>query len=168
MLIPFLVFSDLACHFEDNLLIFLIYETNLDDSADSSNSSVRGYLLLSWKDSVTDTLGLAVCVKEELLLHSSYLKKAPRILIYVFDWLQFIQFLPFFTLSFNNFVLFIVFNAIASNIDEFLSINPFANVFVFGDLNVHYKDWLTYCQTTLPGWLAFLLGSLSVNLSTLF
>ena len=113
-------------------------------------------------------LGLAVYVKEELRLHSSYLKKAPRILIYVFDWLQFIQFLPFFTLSFNNFVLFIVFNAIASNIDEFLSINPFANVFVFGDLNVHYKDWLTYCQTTLPGWLAFLLGSLSVNLSTLF
>ena len=28
--------------------------------------------------------------------------------------------------------------------DEVLSINPFANVFVFGDFNIHHKDWLTY------------------------
>ena len=28
--------------------------------------------------------------------------------------------------------------------DEVLSINPSANVFVFGDFNVHHKDWLTY------------------------
>ena len=26
------------------------------------------------------------------------------------------------------------------NIDELLSINPSANVFVFGDFNVHHKD----------------------------
>ena len=37
-----------------------------------------------------------------------------------------------------------VFDSISSNIDEVLSINPFANVFVFGDFNVHHKDWLTY------------------------
>ena len=36
-----------------------------------------------------------------------------------------------------------VFDPISSNIDEVLSINPFA-VFVFGDFNVHHKDWLTY------------------------
>ena len=28
--------------------------------------------------------------------------------------------------------------------DEVLSINPSANVFFFGDFNVHHKDWLTY------------------------
>ena len=37
-----------------------------------------------------------------------------------------------------------VFDSISSNIDEILSINPSANVFVFEDFNVHHKDWLTY------------------------
>ena len=63
-----------------------------------------------------------------------------------------------------------------------VSINPSANVFVFGDFNVHYKDWLTYSggtdrpgepfiiflsQMTLLRWLAFLLGCLTVNLTVL-
>ena len=38
--------------------------------------------------------------------------------------------------------------SISSNIDEVLSINPSANVFVFGDFNVHHKDWLTYSGGT--------------------
>ena len=43
-----------------------------------------------------------------------------------------------------------VFDSISSNIDEVLSINPSANVFVFG--GVHYKDWLTYSgRTDRPG-----------------
>ena len=37
-----------------------------------------------------------------------------------------------------------VFDSISSNLDEVLSIIPTANVFVFGDSNVHHKDWLTY------------------------
>ena len=37
-----------------------------------------------------------------------------------------------------------VFDSILPNIDQILSINPSANVFVFGDFNVHQKDWLTY------------------------
>ena len=41
-----------------------------------------------------------------------------------------------------------VFDSISSNIDEFLSINPSANAFVFGDFNVHHKDWLTYSGGT--------------------
>ena len=36
-----------------------------------------------------------------------------------------------------------IFDSISSNIDEVLSINPSADVFVFGDFNVHHKDWLT-------------------------
>ena len=34
--------------------------------------------------------------------------------------------------------------SVSSNIDEVISINPSANVFVFGDFNAHHKDWLTY------------------------
>ena len=45
-----------------------------------------------------------------------------------------------------------VFDSISSNIDEVLLINPSANVFVFGDFNVHQKDWLTYSSgTDRPG-----------------
>ena len=31
---------------------------------------------------------------------------------------------------------------------RFFSINPSANVFVFGDFNIHHKDWLTYSSGT--------------------
>ena len=41
-----------------------------------------------------------------------------------------------------------VFDSISYNTDEVLSINPSANVVVFGDFNVHHKDWLTYSGGT--------------------
>ena len=49
-----------------------------------------------------------------------------------------------------------VFDSISSNTDEVLSINPSANVFVFGDFNVYHKDWLTYSGGTgRPGELCY-------------
>ena len=49
-----------------------------------------------------------------------------------------------------------VFDSISSNIDEVLWINPSANIFVFGDFNVHYKDWLPYSGgTDQPGELCY-------------
>ena len=49
-------------------------------------------------------------------------------------------------------LLCMVFNSISSNIDEALSINPSADVFVFGDFNIYHKDWLTYSSgTDRPG-----------------
>ena len=41
-------------------------------------------------------------------------------------------------------LLSMVFDSISSNMDEVLSINPTANVFFFGDFNVHHKDWFDY------------------------
>ena len=41
-----------------------------------------------------------------------------------------------------------VFDSVLSNIDEVLSINLSANVFVFGDFDIHHKDWLTYSGGT--------------------
>ena len=66
-----------------------------------------------------------------------------------------------------------VFDSISFNLDAVLSIDPSANVFVFGDFNVHHKYWLTFGRTDRPGelcynflsqttllrWLTFLLGS---------
>ena len=48
-----------------------------------------------------------------------------------------------FPLSITFFSFVHGFNSVSSNIDEVLSIIPSA-VFVFGDFNVHHKDWLTY------------------------
>ena len=74
-----------------------------------------------------------------------------------------------------------VFDSVSFNIDETLSINPFA-VFVFGDFNVHHDGWVTFsgktdrpvqvccnfiAQMTLLKWLNFLLGSLTVALTVL-
>ena len=44
--------------------------------------------------------------------------------------------------------LYTVFDSISYNTDDFLSISPSANAFVFGDLNVRLKDWLTYSGRT--------------------
>ena len=60
------------------------------------------------------------------------------------------------TLSITFSALCTVFDSISSNIDEVLSINPSANVFVFGDYNTHHKDWLTYSVgTDRPGALSY-------------
>ena len=40
------------------------------------------------------------------------------------------------------------FDTIAFNIDEVLSINPSACMFVFGDFNIHHKDWFTFTGGT--------------------
>ena len=49
-------------------------------------------------------------------------------------------------------MLSIVFDSILFNIDEVLSMSSSANVFIFGDFNIHHKDWLTYSSgTDRPG-----------------
>ena len=50
-----------------------------------------------------------------------------------------------------------VFDAIISNIDGVLSINPSPYVFVFGDFNVYNKDWVTHSgQTGRSGELCYI------------
>ena len=60
--------------------ILALCETNLDDSIDSGNFSVRGYLLLTRKDSVTHMHGLAVYKKG-----LPFTQKTLGILTYIFD-----------------------------------------------------------------------------------
>ena len=48
------------------------------------------------------------------------------------------------------------FDHVSSKIEDVLSINPSANVFVFEDINVHHKDWLSYFDgTDRPGELCY-------------
>ena len=67
-------FADCESFLESNSPdILALCETNLDDSIDSGNFSVRGYLPLIQKDSSTHIHGLAVYVREGLPLHGTYL-----------------------------------------------------------------------------------------------
>ena len=66
--------------------ILALCETNLDDSIDSGNFSVRGYLPLIQKDSGTHMHGLAVYVKEGLPFAWDL---SLQIFTYVFNWLYF-------------------------------------------------------------------------------
>ena len=60
-------FIDCESFLESNFPnILALCETNLDDSIDSGNFSVKGYLPLIRKDSSTHMHGLAVYVKEGL------------------------------------------------------------------------------------------------------
>ena len=86
--------------------ILALCETILDDSIDSGNFPVIGYLPLIQKDSVTHIHGL------------------------------------------TSLSLCMVFDSISSNIDEVLSIDTSANVFVFRDFNIHHKDLLVYSGGT--------------------
>ena len=82
--------------------ILPLCETNLDDSIDSGNFSVRGYLPLIRKDSSIHMHGLAVYVKEGLFFawDLSLENSADS---YVFDWLYFTQCLTSFS-SINYFL----------------------------------------------------------------
>ena len=55
-----------------------------------------------------------------------------------------------------------VFDSVSSNIDEVLPIDPSTNVCVFGDFNVHHKDWFTYSgENDRPGKLCYNFSTLN-------
>ena len=128
--------------------ILALWETDLDESIGSGNFSVRGYLPLIPKDSTTHMHGLIVYVKDNLpfSLHVS-LENSPD--TYLCFRLALLHSMSYFFFHYRlPSSLCTVFDSISSNIDDVLSINPSANVFVFGDFNVHHKDWLTYSGGT--------------------
>ena len=136
--------------------ILALCETNLDDSHDSGNFSLRAYLPLIWKDSSTYMHSSAVYVKEGLPFAWDL---SLEISFFLFDsylcfWLALLHsvcyFFPPYQSHFSSLCMF--FDSISSNIDEVLLINPSANIFLFGVFNVHHKDWLTYyVGTDWPG-----------------
>ena len=133
--------------------ILALCETNLNDSIDFGNFSVRGYFPLIRKDSSTHMYGLAVHVKEGLPFARdlSLENSADSYLYFRLALLHSVSYF-FFLYRSPSSSLCTVFDAISSNIDEVLLINPSANVFVYGDFNVHHKDWLTYSGgTDKPG-----------------
>ena len=100
--------------------ILALCETNLDDSIDSDNFSVRGHLPLIQKDSSTHMQGLAVYVKEGLPFAQdiSLENSADSYLCFRLALLHSVSY--FFFLYQSPFSLCTVFDCISSNIDEVL------------------------------------------------
>ena len=121
--------------------IVALWETDLDDSIDSGRFSVRSNLPLIRKDSSTHMHGLAVYVKEGLPFARdlSQENSADCYLCFRLALLHLVSYF-FFLHQLPSSSLYMVFDSISSNIDEVLSINPSANMFVFGNFNVHHKD----------------------------
>ena len=137
--------------------ILALCETNLDDSIDFGNFSVRDYLPLIRKNSVTHMHGLAVYVKEWLYFARdlSLGNSTDSYLCFRLALLHSVSYF-FFLYRSPSPSLCTVFDSILSNIDEVPSINSSANVFVFGGFSVHHKDWLTYSGgTDRPGELCY-------------
>ena len=151
-------FADCESFLESNSPdILALCETNLNDLIDSGNFSVTGYLPLIRKDSSTHKHGLPVYEREGLLLARdlSLEKSADSYLCFRLALLHSVSYF-FFLYRSPSSSLCTAFDSISSNIDKVLSINPSANVFVFGDFNVHHKDWLTYSGgTDRPGELCY-------------
>ena len=137
--------------------ILALCETNLHDPIDSGNFSVRVYLPLIQKDSSTHIHGLEVYVKEGLpFAQDSSLENFAD--SYLCFWLTLLHSVSYFFFLYRSPSLSscTVFDSISSSIDEVPWINLFANAFVFGDLNVHHKDWLSYSGgTDRPGELCY-------------
>ena len=110
---------------------------------------MKGYLPLIQIDSSTHISGLTVYVKEGLPFEwdLSLENSADFYLCFRLALLHSVSYF-FFLYRSPSLSLCMVFYSVSSNIDEVLSINPSANVFVCGDFNVHHKDWLTYSSGT--------------------
>ena len=142
---------------------------------------MRVYLPLIQKDSIIHIHGFAIYVREGLPFDLSLEKHADSYLCFRLALLHSVSYFFFPYLSPSS-SLCTFFYSISSNIDEFLLINSSANVFVFGEFNVHHNNWLTYfggsedlvnsvaiflSQMTSFRWLTFLLRSLTIFLSVL-
>ena len=123
--------------------ILALCETNLDDSIDSGNFFVRGYLLLIRKDSVTHMHGLAIYVIEEFPFAKGTSLENPWDTYCFWPALLHLGFYFFFLLLLSS-SLCTVFDIILSNINEALSTNPSANLFAFENFSIHHKDWPTH------------------------
>ena len=97
-------------------------------------------LTLIGKDSNTHMHGLAVYVREGVPFARD-VSLANSADSYSFFQMALLRSVSYFLFLYQSpsLSLYIVFNYISSNLDELLSINPSARVFVFGDFNVHHK-----------------------------
>ena len=124
-------------------------ETNLEDAVDSNSFIVKGYVPLICKDSTTHMHGLGVFVKEGLPLAWEIALKTlgESYMCFQLALLHSVSYFYFLYRSPSS-PSCSVLDAVSTNIDRVLSKHLTANVFVFGDFNVHHSEWLKYSHGT--------------------
>ena len=161
-----------------------MWDKLLKDSIDSGHTTGRGYFFSIRKNCVAHMHGLAVYVQGELpLARDLSLENSEDYYLYFRQTLFYQMFYHFFLYRSPSSLMCSVFDAISSSIDQVISINSSANLFVFGHFNLYYKDRLTsFGRTDQPSeicynfpshltllcWLTFLSRSLIVTLTVLF
>lgn len=143
-------FSDVESFLYDSAPDFLaLCETNLNPSILDSDFFVRGYLPIIRKDSSTFMHGLGVYVRDNLPISRELTLENPddpfmcfRLsLLHSTSYLYFLYRSP---ASQNCSVI----DSISTSIDSALSLHPSADIFVFGDFNVHHSEWLKHSPST--------------------
>ena len=155
--------------------IFALCETNLDDSIDSGNFFVSGCLPLIQKDSSIHVHGLAVYVKEGLpfALDLSLEKSTDFYFCLWLALLHWVSYVFFFYWSPSSYLCMVSYSIyyliLLFCIDEVFSINLSANVFMFGDFNIHHRTGLLILVELidLVNSVIFLLKKISNNLTQL-
>ena len=106
---------------------------------------MRSYLPLNRKASITHTHGLAVYLKEGLPFVWD-LSLENSVDSYLCFWMALFHSVSYFFFLHGSLSssLHTVFYSIFLKINEVLPVNPSANIFFFGDFNIHYKIWLIY------------------------
>ena len=124
--------------------IFAMSETNLNSSIGSSEFSVTGYLPLSRLDSSSYMLGLGVFVRDDLPIsrETSLEDLTKSFMCFRVSLLHSTSYLFFLYRSPSN-QSCAVLDSVSESIDKALISHPTANIFVFGDFNVHHSDWLS-------------------------
>ena len=106
--------------------------------------------------------------RKDFLLQELISRKLCRFLQMFLTGFSSVSILLLFPLLITAFLFLLDFLFISSNIDEVLLISQSVNMFVFGDLNVHHKDWLTYSGgTDRPGELCYISQMTLLRWSTL-
>ena len=134
-------FVDWEYFLESNSLdILALCETNLNDSIDFGNFSVKGYLPLIRKDSSAHVYCLTVYLREGLPLARD-LSPENSADSYLFSLNSFTSH-NFLLPSHLSITLFVFVHAFWFYfiLGEVISIKPSANVFTFRDFNVHHKE----------------------------
>ena len=127
-------------------------ETNLSSNMADSDFSIPGYLPIIRKDSNTHMHGLAVYARDTLpISRETHLEKPTEpFMCFRLSLLHSTSYLFFLYRSPSSDDCTVV-DSVSQSIDSALTSHPSANIFVFGDFNLHHKEWLNSNRTDAAG-----------------
>ena len=129
--------------------ILALCETNLNPSIDSGDFVVDGYLPINRKDSSYHMHGLGIYVRDNLPIsrETSLEDSTESFMCFRLSLLHSTSYIFFLYRSPSSQCCSVI-DTVSNSIDDALLLHPTANIFVFGDFNVHHSDWLKYSNDT--------------------